>query len=432
MDGNENQQNIPNNSNWKCIRGSVRWADLSLSDTSNSWLPSQTEVRNDSKSCGLTSLLYKSTILGDSTANHPKYTEGQPGTLKATSFSGIAPKLLTSKVINKTMTSSSTTEEFSKIPKDLLEVCEVHEENNSLSLHFGDINNDQSNNCDTFDPRSLIQTANLQTPKILGTIKSSLSNISEKINISQTIPNTNNDNQNDTNKDGICNFNNIIDDLDLELSDPNNTNELSSNLDSKLRQNNKRGISKDNVASPIIGSHEILKRQRYSSNKICNSGTDNGTLNLIYTERMSSPSSVTSFRGSRSARGINSTPRRCSISSNISSNKSPITPKDQQYKRNFTYSHSQHSTENSNNVTQSNTATVDWNKRISSRLFQIAVGKGTRAYQNYLKLKPNKDSRDPQDPQTPNAHSRCPQKQFTEQLNIWRKSLHQYDDTENE
>ncbi|KAL7069166.1 hypothetical protein ACR3K2_04230 [Cryptosporidium serpentis] len=432
MDENENQQNIISNSNWKCIRGSVRWADLSLSDTSNSWLPSQTEVRSDSKSCGLTSLLHKSTILGDSTSNYPKYTEGQPGTLKATSFSGIAPKLLTSKVINKTVTSSLTTEKFSKILKDPLEVCEVHEENNSLSLHFGDINNDQGNNCDKFDPRSLIQTANLQTPKILGAIKSSLSNIFEKINISQTTLNTNNDNQNDTNKDTMCNFNNIINNLDLKLFDSNNTNKLSSNLDPKLKQSNKRGISKDNIASPIIGSHDILKRQRYSDNKICNSSTDNGILSPLCTERMGSPSSVASFRGSRSVMGTNSTPRRCSISSNISSNKSPITPKDQRYKRNFTYSQSQYSTENSNNVIQSNTATIDWNKRISSRLFQIAVGKGTRAYQNYLKLKPNKDNRSPQDPQTPNAHSRCPQKQFTEQLNIWRKSLHQYDDTENE
>ncbi|CRG99487.1 conserved Plasmodium protein, unknown function [Plasmodium relictum] len=64
--------------------------------------------------------------------------------------------------------------------------------------------------------------------------------------------------------------------------------------------------------------------------------------------------------------------------------------------------------------------------RVSSRLKEIAVGKSTKEYKNYVKLV-RYDERMEDDPSTPNAYENITNAKFQAKYNLWRKKLHKFD-----
>ncbi|SCN59836.1 conserved Plasmodium protein, unknown function [Plasmodium chabaudi chabaudi] len=68
------------------------------------------------------------------------------------------------------------------------------------------------------------------------------------------------------------------------------------------------------------------------------------------------------------------------------------------------------------------------NNRVNSRLKEIAVGKSTKEYKNYVKLVKYEDRMD-DDPATPNAYENITNAKFQAKYNLWRKKLHKFDTT---
>ncbi|KAK2195275.1 bifunctional Histone RNA hairpin-binding protein [Babesia duncani] len=68
----------------------------------------------------------------------------------------------------------------------------------------------------------------------------------------------------------------------------------------------------------------------------------------------------------------------------------------------------------------------DHSARVYSRLKDIAIGKATRGYQNYIKKVPIEE-RGPDDPQTPNCKENISASLFAAVYSKWRKQLHMYD-----
>ncbi|CAD2103177.1 RNA-binding protein, putative [Plasmodium vinckei] len=66
------------------------------------------------------------------------------------------------------------------------------------------------------------------------------------------------------------------------------------------------------------------------------------------------------------------------------------------------------------------------NNRVNSRLKEIAVGKSTKEYKNYVKLVKYEDRMD-DDPATPNAYENITNAKFQAKYNLWRKKLHKFD-----
>ncbi|CDR93772.1 hypothetical protein, conserved [Babesia bigemina] len=66
------------------------------------------------------------------------------------------------------------------------------------------------------------------------------------------------------------------------------------------------------------------------------------------------------------------------------------------------------------------------NTRICSRLKDIAIGKSTKGYQNYIRKVPI-DQRTPCDPQTPNLRENVSAARFQVIYRKWRTALHKYD-----
>lgn len=73
-----------------------------------------------------------------------------------------------------------------------------------------------------------------------------------------------------------------------------------------------------------------------------------------------------------------------------------------------------------------NKAIEDTNTRIYSRLKDIAIGKATKGYQNYIKKVPIAE-RGPDDPQTPNSKENISASRFRAIYRAWRTHLHKYD-----
>ncbi|OII73049.1 histone mRNA hairpin-binding protein [Cryptosporidium ubiquitum] len=349
--------------------GAVRWADLSISDASNSWIQTQSDTKNESKSIGLTSLLQKNIKLNDSISEYQGKKTIKESTIKVKNRGFLT--------INSTETNNEIGFEKSDFSSSLGRVGsknyeEIEKDQNieSQEFRFGegtypgsltDISQtDQTIKC-------LIQDANLNSPKVFGSLPQILT------------------------KDSYNNNKKRIKDYNEKPEDSENINFNSETQIDQLTIYKKVKHSKTNTCTT---ENPKLSRE-----------TNQNAINERNTQKKMLSNQL-------------STPKR---QKNILV-KSPIvsTPKTPQ----FNSSHRN----NDFSVDISASSNIDWNKRISSRLFQIAIGKGTRAYQNFLRLKPRKEDREPNDPQTPNAHIRCPQKQFTDQLNQWRKSLHQYDD----
>ncbi|KAH8584477.1 histone mRNA hairpin-binding [Cryptosporidium sp. chipmunk genotype I] len=347
--------------------GAVRWADLSISDASNSWIYAQSDTKNESKSIGLTSLLQKNIKLNDSIN---EYQSGK--TIKEASTVKVPNRgFLT---INSSETNNQVKLEKSNLSQYLSKVSsedyegieEGHNiENQEFRFGEGTFTGNLTDSSKTDHAiKCLIQDANLNTPKLFGSLPQILnkhSNINKK----------------------------RIKDHTENSGDSENVN-----LNSELQ----------------IDQDTIYKKIKHSNTNTC-------TIENFKIGKETNQNTVHEKSTQKKSNNQLSTPRR--IKSNTS--KSPIlgTPKTPQIGS---------GRNNDPSVDGPASSNIDWNKRISSRLFQIAIGKGTRAYQNFLKLKPRKEDRETNDPQTPNAHIRCPQKQFTDQLNHWRKSLHQYDD----
>ncbi|KAL8275505.1 hypothetical protein Esti_000456 [Eimeria stiedai] len=68
----------------------------------------------------------------------------------------------------------------------------------------------------------------------------------------------------------------------------------------------------------------------------------------------------------------------------------------------------------------------EWRRRESARLKDIAIGKATAGYRNFLK-QVGTERRSDGDPMTPDAKLRCSKAQFQRAYQKWRKQLHQYD-----
>lgn len=68
----------------------------------------------------------------------------------------------------------------------------------------------------------------------------------------------------------------------------------------------------------------------------------------------------------------------------------------------------------------------DTNTRIYSRLKDIAIGKATKGYQNYIRKVPIAE-RGPDDPQTPNSKENISASRFRAIYRAWRTHLHKYD-----
>ncbi|KAL8454809.1 hypothetical protein Emed_000060 [Eimeria media] len=68
----------------------------------------------------------------------------------------------------------------------------------------------------------------------------------------------------------------------------------------------------------------------------------------------------------------------------------------------------------------------EWQRRESARLKDIAIGKATAGYRNFLK-QVGTERRSDGDPMTPDAKLRCSKAQFQRAYQKWRKQLHQYD-----
>ncbi|ANQ07501.1 Uncharacterized protein PCOAH_00016420 [Plasmodium coatneyi] len=64
--------------------------------------------------------------------------------------------------------------------------------------------------------------------------------------------------------------------------------------------------------------------------------------------------------------------------------------------------------------------------RVNSRLKEIAVGKSTKEYKNYVKLVKYEERMD-DDPSTPNAYENVTNAKFQAKYNLWRKKLHKFD-----
>lgn len=73
----------------------------------------------------------------------------------------------------------------------------------------------------------------------------------------------------------------------------------------------------------------------------------------------------------------------------------------------------------------------EWQRRECARMKDIAIGKATAGYRNFLK-QVGTERRSDGDPMTPDAKLRCSKAQFQRVYQKWRKQLHQYDTVENE
>lgn len=77
-------------------------------------------------------------------------------------------------------------------------------------------------------------------------------------------------------------------------------------------------------------------------------------------------------------------------------------------------------------ITLSEARETPWKERINSRNKQIALGKATLGYRNYVAFVPVKDRKD-RDPRTPNVYDRLSKKQFDDRIYVWKMALHAYD-----
>ncbi|KAL8425385.1 hypothetical protein Efla_003613 [Eimeria flavescens] len=68
----------------------------------------------------------------------------------------------------------------------------------------------------------------------------------------------------------------------------------------------------------------------------------------------------------------------------------------------------------------------EWQRRETARLKDIAIGKATAGYRNFMK-QGGAERRSDGDPMTPDAKLRCSKAQFQRAYQKWRKQLHQYD-----
>lgn len=349
--------------------GAVRWADISISDASNSWIYTQGDTKNESKSAGLTSLLQKNIKLGDSYnefhGGEAAVSEGS--TLKVSNRGFLTVNCRTTNNKDKCEEPNST-QSSGIVNSESYERLEKSQETENEEIRFGE-GMCQGSICDSGqinqEIKSLIQNASLNAPNIFGDIPRQI------------------------NKDSTNNKKRIID----HTENPEDIENV--NINNEVRDNRATIFKKIKHSKLNACATEILKSNR--------------EINQITTQERTTQKKVPSSQLS--------TPRR--TKNNQSKSPSIGTPKTPPFSN---------SSRNDSSTEHNTSSNVDWNKRISSRLFQIAIGKGTKAYQNFLKLKPKKEDREPSDPQTPNAHIRCPQKQFTDQLNQWRKSLHKYDD----
>lgn len=349
--------------------GSVRWADISISDASNSWIYTQGDTKNESKSVGLTSLLQKNIKLNDS---YSEFHGGKTIVNETSTFKVPNKGFLTANC--KTTDNKDRCEEPNLsqssgiVSSESYEGIEKGQETENEEIRFGE-GMYQGSLCDSNQIsqaiKSLIQSASLGTPKIFG------------------------DSPQNINKDPANNKKRIKD----YTESPEDIENV--NINSEIQDNRTT----------------IFKKIKHSKINVCTTepSKPNREIGQITIQERNTQKKVPSSQLS--------TPRR----TKNTQSKSPSidTPKTPPYSN---------SNRNDSSIEHTVSSNVDWNKRISSRLFQIAIGKGTKAYQNFLKLKPKKEDREASDPQTPNAHIRCPQKQFTDQLNQWRKSLHKYDD----
>lgn len=73
----------------------------------------------------------------------------------------------------------------------------------------------------------------------------------------------------------------------------------------------------------------------------------------------------------------------------------------------------------------------EWQRRECARMKDIAIGKATAGYRNFLKHV-GAERRSEGDPMTPDAKLRCSKAQFQRAYQKWRKQLHQYDTIEDE
>jgi hypothetical protein len=67
----------------------------------------------------------------------------------------------------------------------------------------------------------------------------------------------------------------------------------------------------------------------------------------------------------------------------------------------------------------------EWERRFCQREKQVMVGKGTRGYQEYVKMIP-KDQRTARDPATPRVAEQCSKRAFDGRLKQWRILLHAF------
>lgn len=348
--------------------GAVRWADLSISDASNSWIHTQNDTKNESKSIGLTSLLQKNIKLNDSINEYQSGKTIKENTTKVKNRGFLTINSTEADCENE-VKKSSFSKSLDGVSSENYKENEKNQNIESQEFKFGEGTYTGSlNDISQTDQaiKCFIQNANLNSPKVFGSLPQVLSKDSNN------------------KKKRIKDYNEKSEDIE------------NNNFNSEVQ----------------IDQTTMYKKIKHSKMNTCTTETTkiNGETNqnFIHERNVQKKLPVNQL----------STPKR----QKKILNKSPImgTPKTPQL-----------SSSNRNNdlsIDSAASSNIDWNKRISSRLFQIAIGKGTRAYQNFLRLKPRKEDREPNDPQTPNAHIRCPQKQFTDQLNQWRKSLHQYDD----
>lgn len=68
----------------------------------------------------------------------------------------------------------------------------------------------------------------------------------------------------------------------------------------------------------------------------------------------------------------------------------------------------------------------EWQRRESARMKDIAIGKATAGYRNFVRLV-DRERRSEADPSTPDPKQRCSKAQFQRAYQKWRKQLHQYD-----
>ncbi|KAK9171978.1 Histone RNA hairpin-binding protein [Cryptosporidium meleagridis] len=348
--------------------GAVRWADLSISDASNSWIYTQSDTKNESKSIGLTSLLQKNIKLNDNSSEY-QCRQTIKGNKEKMSNRGFLTINDAETNIERKLETSNIPQCLGKVSNENYEAIKKDRNVESQEFRFGegtftggitDISkSDQAIKC-------LIQDANLNMPKVFGDLPQILNNASN-INKKRSKDHAENSENNEN-----INFN----------------SELQNDQDKIYKK-----IKHSKTSTSATEGSKLTKETNQ------NSVYERCTQKKLSTNQLSTPRRISNSTSKSPKRGTPKTPQISSSGRN-----------------------------NDLSIDGTASSNIDWNKRISSRLFQIAIGKGTRAYQNFLKLKPRKEDREPNDPQTPNAHARCPQKQFTDQLNQWRKSLHQYDD----